>query len=35
MDAVNAKVTSHDGGSFSKSEATKALRKLEEDNHIM
>jgi DNA replication licensing factor MCM3 len=35
MNAVNGKVTSRDGGSFSKSEATKALRKLEEDNHIM
>ncbi|KAK0388711.1 hypothetical protein NLU13_4954 [Sarocladium strictum] len=35
MNAVNGKVTAREGGSFSKSEATKALRKLEEDNHIM
>lgn len=35
MNAVNGKVTSRDGGAFTKAEATKALRKLEADNHIM
>lgn len=35
MNAVNGQVSARDGGSFSKSEATKALRKLEADNHIM
>lgn len=35
MSAVNGKVAARDGGAFSKVEATKALRKLEEDNHIM
>ena len=35
LDAVNGKVGSRDGGKFSKQEAIKALKKLEEANHIM
>ncbi|KAK5998165.1 DNA replication licensing factor mcm3 [Cladobotryum mycophilum] len=35
MDAVNDKVGGRDGGAFSKAEAVKALKKLEDANHIM
>ncbi|KEY64516.1 hypothetical protein S7711_09641 [Stachybotrys chartarum IBT 7711] len=35
VDAVNQRVGNRDGGAFSKGEAVKALRKLEEANHIM
>ena len=33
--AVNEKMSARDGGSYSRSEAVKALKKLEEANHIM
>ena len=33
--AVNAKVTSRDGGAFGRTEAIKALKELENANHIM
>jgi DNA replication licensing factor MCM3 len=35
MSAVNQKVSNRDGGAFEKAEAVKALKKLEEANHIM
>ncbi|EFY99228.1 component of the MCM2-7 complex [Metarhizium robertsii] len=35
ISAVNRKVSSGDGGAFERAEAVKALKKLEEANHIM
>ncbi|CAH0050048.1 unnamed protein product [Clonostachys solani] len=35
VDAVNAKIGNRDGGRFNRGEATKALKKLSEANHIM
>lgn len=35
ISAVNRRVSSHDGGVFDRLEAIKALKKLEEANHIM
>ncbi|KAH7327861.1 MCM2/3/5 family-domain-containing protein [Stachybotrys elegans] len=35
MEAVNRKIGNREGGAFDKSEAVKALKRLEEANHIM